>query len=113
MSEQPPSKLSQLRPQPTRAQRRLLWGMLTASLVGLAVYVFAIAGGPGTPAPAQTCAGPVFVYPVLAAVGFTLTLAAVVTAWLIYRRVTSKLATVILPVTITVCALAAFMPLGC
>jgi hypothetical protein len=110
---QPPGELPpRLRPPPTRAQRRLLWGMLAASLVGFAVYFLAIVGGPGTPAPAQVCAGPLFVYPVLAAVSFTLMLAAVVPTWLVYRRVTAKLATVILPVTIGVCGFAALMALG-
>jgi len=57
-----------------------------------------------------------FASPVLAAVGITgitLTLAAVVTTWVVYLRVTSKLATVILAVTIVLCAMAAFTPRVC
>ena len=57
-----------------------------------------------------------FASPVLAAVGITgitLTLAAVVTTWVVYLRVTSKLATVILAVTIVLCAMAAFTPHVC
>lgn len=86
--------------------------MLAMSLVGFAVYFLAITGGPGTPAQEQPCQ-PLFVYPVLAAVGFTLTLAAVVPTWLVYLRVTSKLANVILPVTIGLCGFAALMPISC
>jgi hypothetical protein len=87
--------------------------MLAVSLVGFAVYFLAIGGGPDTPAPEQSCAGPMFGSPVLPAVGITHTLAAVVTTWVVYLRVTSKLATVILAVTIVVCAMAVFTPQVC
>jgi hypothetical protein len=90
--------------------------MLAVSLVGFAVYFLAIVGGPDTPAPEQPCGDPLFDSPVLAAVGITgitLTWAAVVTTWVVYLRVTSKLATVILAVTIVLCAMATFTPRVC